>query len=212
MEVLKDMINISINKVQIGKKFVKCCLDMKGTAIVGLKGKLSNTVVNVILGKTDFEGNIYIDGVSLKDDFEHYIKCIRYFSGKHRKNFYNICVNDYMDLFGILGGLNFDPKYEKMKIKYLSYFGLQKYIYKSTKELGIEQMICLEFLCGFLKQPKLIIIDHFMDEVSKECKIKIYQFILEYINNIESLCVIIEYKILSDRCNKIVNLDAENHS
>ena len=74
----------------------------------------------------------------------------------------------------------------------------------------MEQMICLEFLCGFLKQPKLIVIDHFMNEVSKKWKTKMYQFIWEYTNNMESLCVIIEYEFLSNRCNQIINLDDIN--
>lgn len=201
------MLNIAISKIQLDGKYVKCNLNLKSTAIVGLTGEISKAVVDVFLGKSDFEGNIHIDNVSLKEEFERYIKSVSYFSGDKRKNFYDISVNDYMDLFGVLDGLKFDTAYEKMKMKYLKSFGLQKYIGKSTKELGMGEMTCLEFLCGFFKQPKLIVIDHFMNKVSKKWRIKMYQFILEYTNNMESLCVIIEYEFLADKCNKIVNLD-----
>lgn len=201
------MLNIAISKIQLDGKYVKCNLNLKSTAIVGLTGEISKAVVDVFLGKSDFEGNIHIDNVSLKEEFERYIKSVSYFSGDKRKNFYDISVNDYMDLFGVLDGLKFDTAYEKMKMKYLKSFGLQEYIGKSTKELGMGEMTCLEFLCGFFKQPKLIVIDHFMNEVSKKWRIKMYQFILEYTNNMESLCVIIEYEFLADKCNKIVNLD-----
>lgn len=136
---------------------------------IGVTGKKRKKLIFALIGKESVDGDIFLDEISLKKNYEEYIKQVGYISNITRKrlNGPKVTINDFLDLAVLtkMDVLRIED-YQERKDSYLNFFGLKGK--ERLEELSEEKMLILEFISIFLKNPKLIIIDDFFSLLSEE--------------------------------------------
>lgn len=136
---------------------------------IGVTGNKRKKLIFALIGKEAVDGDIFLDEISLKQNYEEYMKQVGYISNiaRRRLNGSKMRVDDLLDLAVLtkMGVLRIED-YQERKDSYLRFFGLEGK--EKLEELSEEKLLILEFISIFLKNPKLIIIDDFFSLLSEE--------------------------------------------
>ena len=136
---------------------------------IGVTGNKRKKLIFALIGKEAVDGDIFLDEISLKQNYEEYMKQVGYISNiaRRRLNGSKMRVDDLLDLAVLtkMSVLRIED-YQERKDSYLRFFGLEGK--EKLEELSEEKLLILEFISIFLKNPKLIIIDDFFSLLSEE--------------------------------------------
>lgn len=149
---------------------------------IGVTGEKRNRLMFALIGKEDICGDIVIDETSIKENFQEYMEQVSYISKLVRKrlNGPKITTEDFMDLAVMMRMTPLDMEaYQKKKEEYLSFFEISRT--KRFDDLTEEELLVLEFIVIFLKEPKLILIDDFFSLLPEEIMDKMVDFLRCYL-------------------------------
>lgn len=144
---------------------------------IGITGKKRKKLIFALVGQETVNGDVFLDKISLKQNYQEYIKQVGYISDITRKRLHGskITIDDFLDLTVLtkMAVLNMND-YQEKKENHLEFFGLEGK--EKLEELPEEKMLIVEFISIFLKEPKLIIIDDFFSLLSEEKMDEIISF------------------------------------
>ena len=100
-------------------------IDIENGSYIGITGENCRQLMFALIGKQKLAGDIVLDGLSIKKNYDEYMKQIAYISADTRKrlNSQHLTINDYLDLSVMLRMDNIDiDEYEETKNSYLDFF------------------------------------------------------------------------------------------
>lgn len=173
------MLELSIQNPST-KKMVK--IDVDDGTYIGITGENYSQIMYALIGKQNLAGDIVLDGLSIKADYDEYMKLIAYISGDVRKRLDStqLTINDYLDLSVMLRMENIDiDEYQKSKNAYLEFFSINKS--EKLCDLDEDKLLLIEFVTLFLKKPKLILIDDFLSLLTSQRVEEMMNFLKQYL-------------------------------
>ena len=100
-------------------------INIQNGSYIGITGENCRHLMYALIGKQKLAGDIVLDGLSIKKNYDEYMKQIAYISADTRKrlNSQHLTINDYLDLSVMLRMDNIDiDEYEETKNSYLDFF------------------------------------------------------------------------------------------
>ena len=187
------MLNIRIKNASLPCSFSssEISIDIRPAQIVGISGEGRKSFMLALMGKKSFEGDIVIDEISLKADYEEYIKNFEYISATKRKHIDRIKVEEFLDLTAIVrdSSLQITDEYQKNKNDLLEKFSMLQYKEKFLSSLEMQEQLFIEFIALFLRKPKVIVIDDFFSIIQEENLNKMLNYICKYVHQ-GNICVL----------------------
>ncbi|MEV3223989.1 ATP-binding cassette domain-containing protein [Paenibacillus larvae] len=142
------------------KIFEEIDLEIPKKSIVTLTGKNGigkTTLLNILGGISEFEGDVLLNEISLKYHFKDYLKLTWLISNDPFLYDY-LTVSEMIDFIALLSNNNtcLTTAYKDNMIEYLE---LTRYKSVFIKNLSLGTKQKLSFIIGFLNNPKLVLID-----------------------------------------------------
>lgn len=168
-------------------------MDINDNSIIGVYGDSANEFIHSLVGNRMIEGDVVLDYISMKADFEEYVKKVRLLTSTQRKqlNGKNLRVSDYFKLIQVL-----DDVYEPIDNNFIFALHLNDIENIILCDLDENVKLKIEFMASLLKKPKLIIIEDFFEILNHNVKKEIYECLKNYINN-GNICLISSKDILT---------------
>lgn len=157
-------------------------LDIPGNSIVTITGKNGigkTTLLNILGGISDFEGDILLDKVSLKHNFEDYLKMTTLIPNEPFLYDY-LTVLEMIDLVTSLSESD-EIVSENFKNKMIPDLELTAFKSILIKNLSLGTKQKVSFITAFLNNPKLILIDEPFVNFDRTSMSTILTFIYEYV-------------------------------
>lgn len=172
------------------KVFEGLNLEIPKKSIVALTGKNGigkTTLLNILGGITEFVGDVLLDNLSLKHDFDDYLK--RTFLISNDPFLYDyLTVSEMIDFISTLAKKDSSLS-ETYKNKMIQYLELSPYKSVFIKNLSLGTKQKLSFIIGFLNNPDLILIDEPFVNFDRSSMHKILDFIHEYVVQTEAIVI-----------------------
>jgi ABC-type multidrug transport system ATPase subunit len=156
-------------------------MDIEKNTLAGIYGSKKKSLISLLSGLENFDGDIVLDSVSLKGDYEEYLSNIAVMTKEAVINT-TLTVNDFLDFFGSMSNA-MDEGYEERKGQLLSAFNLDNYTNTSMKMLKAQDRKKVKFISLFLKEHTLILLDTILESFQKKELIKIVEFLRSYAKN-----------------------------
>ncbi|KRD87912.1 hypothetical protein ASE51_26375 [Bacillus sp. Root147] len=172
------------------KIFDKIDLEIPSKSIVTITGKNGigkTTLLNILGGISKFEGDILFKGISLKNDYENYIKLTTLIPNVPFLYEY-LTVSEMIDLVASLTGST-ETIVDEFKNRMLIDLELTEFQSMLIKNLSLGTKQKVAFITAFLNSPKLILIDEPFVNFDKHSMSKILSFIEEYVSRTEAIVV-----------------------
>ncbi|MDR9794916.1 ABC transporter ATP-binding protein [Aeribacillus pallidus] len=149
--------------------------NMSIVELLGENGIGKSTLLNIIGGMTTFDGDIKLNNISLKDDFQKYIKEVSLIGNTPFLYDYLTPAETIDMILSFLNGERLDPSLEDLIEK----IGLYKYKNTLTRELSLGTKQKLSLILALLSSPNLIL----LDEPFVNFDIRSRKVILDYLKN-----------------------------
>ncbi|MEK4382079.1 ABC transporter ATP-binding protein [Aeribacillus sp. FSL K6-2848] len=149
--------------------------NMSIVELLGENGIGKSTLLNIIGGMTTFDGNIKLNNISLKDDFQKYIKGVSLIGNTPFLYDYLTPAETIDMILSFLNGERLDSSLEGLIEK----IGLYKYKNTLTRELSLGTKQKLSLILALLSSPNLIL----LDEPFVNFDIRSRKVILDYLKN-----------------------------
>ncbi|MEV3651139.1 ABC transporter ATP-binding protein [Paenibacillus larvae] len=172
------------------KIFEEIDLEIPKKSIVTLTGKNGigrTTLLNILGGISEFEGDVLLNEISLKYHFKDYLKLTWLISNDPFLYDY-LTVSEMIDFIALLSNNNtcLTTAYKDNMIEYLE---LTRYKSVFIKNLSLGTKQKLSFIIGFLNNPKLVLIDEPFVNFDKTSMHRILDFIQDYVSQTESIVI-----------------------
>jgi ABC-type multidrug transport system ATPase subunit len=182
------------------------CFDIKNKTLAGIYGKSKHVFISLLSGQVSFDGDIVLDMISLKGDYEEYLAQIAVIT-KDSEIDTELSVNDFLDFFGAMSNFCGDM-YEERKYTLLKTFGLHGFINTSITKLKTKDRRLIKLISLFLQERTLIMIDTFLDSFRHKELNKIIRFLHNYASNDKIVLIGSDnYQLLESFSNTIYIID-----
>lgn len=155
-------------------------MDIKNNTLAGIYGNKKHTIISLLSGQESFEGDVVLDSISLKGNYDEYLEHIAVLTKDSMVNT-ELSVNDFLDFFGTMSNA-FTEDYEERKIAMLKEFGLFSKINTGINYLKEIDRKKVKFMSLLLKERTLIVMDAFLESFHKSELNKILKFLRKYAN------------------------------
>lgn len=164
-------------------------MDIEDNSIIGVFGDLANEFVHILIENSVMDGDVVLDYISMKADWDEYIKKVRLLTKTHRKqlNGNNLKVIDYINLIRVL-----DDVYNPLDSSLLRLNKIENIAFSDLEE---DSKLKIEFITSLLKRPKLVLIEDFFELLGRNVKIELLEYLKSYIRQ-GNICLISSSNIL----------------
>ena len=173
--------------------------------LVGKNGAGKSTTLKILSSLLDFEGDVLISGMSLKNSDISIKKKIGYLS-ENNPLYTDLYLHEYLDLIGNLNGL-VDKELYKRKQLVIKLCGLTGFESKKIKHLSKGYKQRLGVACAFIHDPEILILDEPTTGLDPIQIVEIRELIKKLSHN---KIVIFSSHLLSEVneiCNRVIFLD-----
>ncbi|MGG1480830.1 ABC transporter ATP-binding protein [Bacillus smithii] len=187
-----DGINLKIDKKSI-------------VELLGENGIGKSTLLNTIGGMTKFEGDIKLNGISLKDNFKKYIEAVSLI-GNTPFLYEYLTPSETIDM--ILSFLN-KKRLDETLDALMEEIGLHKYKDTLTRELSLGTRQKLSLILALLSSPDLILLDEPFVNLDVRSRKVILDFLKNYVVQNKAILIYATHSTdiyLSDFSNKKIRL------
>lgn len=186
--------------------FRDLCLDLGANSVIGMICSSTNELINILAGDGVFEGDIVLDYVSLKGDIEDYRKRISIINELKDISKTTLSVREYVDFCElVLNETNINCGQYKKDL--ISDFGLTELQDSPVRQLPDSAMTKLNVLIGFLKQPRVVILNDFFVNCSEEDVKTIIDCIRRYARKENVVILFSENHLLLEQvCETVINV------
>lgn len=187
-----DGINLKIDKKSI-------------VELLGENGIGKSTLLNTIGGMTKFEGDIKLNGISLKDNFKKYMEGVSLI-GNTPFLYEYLTPSETIDM--ILSFLN-KKRLDETLGALMEEIGLHKYKDTLTRELSLGTRQKLSLILALLSSPDLILLDEPFVNLDVRSRKVILDFLKNYVVQNKAILIYATHSTdiyLSDFSNKTIRL------
>lgn len=173
------MLNIRINHIDNDSEENNyISIDIESSTLAGVYGSKKKQLILLLAGLENYEGDIVLDSISMKGDFDEYLDQIAVATKESIINS-SLTVNEFLDFYGCMTNALTDD-YEIRKKHLLHEFGLEYYRNTQMNYLKKKDRAKVKFLSLFLKERTLILLDTFLESFRKNELNKIVKFLQNY--------------------------------
>ena len=192
MELIVENIDKSFQKVHAVQN-MNFILKPGIHALLGPNGSGKSTLMKIICGILKSEGNIYLDEIDAKQEYELYANCLGYLPQQF--GYYpHYTVKEFLEYMCVVKGMS--REYGRQRIQYLvNSFHLENKLDTKMKSLSGGMIRRVGIIQALLNEPKLLV----LDEPTVGLDPKERMNFLDFISDIsQSTIVLLSTHIVSD--------------
>ncbi len=201
------MLNVRVNRISGNSvDHNRISLDINSNTIAGIYGRRKHLLMYLLSGQKSFDGDIVLNSVSLKGNYEEYLEQIAFLT-KDSPVSTNLSVNDFLDFFGSMDHV-INDQYENRKKTLLKEFGLHKSMDTAINQLKEKDQKIVKLISLFLKERSLILLDAFLESFQNYDFTKVIHFLKKYADKDKIVLICSEdYKLLKSMEEPIYIID-----
>lgn len=154
----------------------------------GDNGMGKTTLLYILGGLIEFEGDVIYSGFSIRKNFEHYIGRVSVIPNTPYI-FEHLTVNEMIDLVISLSEKNKQLSQNELKNELIEKLNLYKYKNTLAKNLSLGTRQKVSFICSFINSPSIILIDEPFVNFDSKSLDTITSFLYEYVLKNNSIVI-----------------------
>lgn len=171
-------------------------------SLTGKNGIGKTTLLNILAGLIDFEGNCYIDNISLKNNYTEYMSKTSYIPS--HPFLYDFLSLSEMKAMIESNLVDKDNRLNKRLERLIEELQMQKYFNTISKNLSLGTKQKAALLLGFLSTPQVVLLDEPFANLDKESFSSMVNFLEEYINDYQAIVVFANHSHYDSHLGKII--------
>lgn len=180
--------NIASCNIHVSKYF----MNIQGSSLVKFEGDLASVIIDILLAKTPYSGDVILNETSMVADLSSYMKLIQYISLNNRRRIDDISVREYINIFSVLTVERDD--YEKslnFTERSINFLNLDYLLEQNMSQISEDEKLLIEIIATVQKRPKLILLDDFWLSPYVSTQDKIIQFLQHYVRSQNAIGIVL---------------------
>ncbi len=153
--------------------------------LLGENGIGKSTLLNIIGGMTRFEGDIWLNGISIRKNYKRYMENVSLVGNTPFLYEYLTPAETIDMVLSFLNLKSLDPSLEKL----IEEIGLYKYKHMLTRELSLGTRQKLSLILALLPSPDLILLDEPFVNLDVESREAVLRYLKKYISENNAILI-----------------------